>query len=119
MSKEKGYIEKSVRQYIEKKFYSIGLFTGLPAMYIAIDSLGNSKSSSALQILEKKIKFMTYKLISFIEEHNFTEFNSLVRYARKEDIVLLNLIVNKTYFFAKYLDSRRHSNNKERKYNER
>ena len=71
MSKEKGYIEKSVRQYIEKKFYSIGLFTGLPAMYIAIDSLGNSKSSSALQILEKKIKFMTYKLISFIEEHNF------------------------------------------------
>lgn len=63
-------------------------------------------------------KFLS-TVIDIIEEHNFTEFNSLVRYARKEDIVLLNLIVNKTYFFAKYLDSRRHSNNKERKYNER
>ena len=60
-------------------------------------------------------KFLS-TVIDIIEEHNFTEFNSLVRYAR---IVLLNLIVNKTYFFAKYLDSRRHSNNKERKYNER
>lgn len=63
-------------------------------------------------------KFLS-TVIDIIEEHNFTEFNSLVRYARKEDIVLLNLIVNKTYFFAKYLDSRRHSNNKEREYNER
>ncbi|MFS9123652.1 replication protein [Streptococcus salivarius] len=63
-------------------------------------------------------KFLS-TVIDIIEEHNFTEFNSLVRYARKEDIVLLNLIVNKTYFFAKYLDSRRYSNNKERKYNER
>ena len=63
-------------------------------------------------------KFLS-TVIDIIEEHNFTEFNSLVRYARKEDIVLLNLIVNKTYFFAKYLDSRRHINNKERKYNER
>lgn len=63
-------------------------------------------------------KFLS-TVIDIIEEHNFTEFNSLVRYARKEDIVLLNLIVNKTYFFAKYLDSRRHCNNKERKYNER
>ena len=63
-------------------------------------------------------KFLS-TVIDIIEEHNFTEFNSLVRYARKEDIVLLNLIVNKTYFFAKYLYSRRHSNNKERKYNER
>ncbi|EJN94424.1 replication protein [Streptococcus ratti] len=54
-------------------------------------------------------------VIDIIEEHNFTEFNNLVRYARKEDTVLLNLIVDKTYFFAKYLDSRRHSTNKERK----
>lgn len=53
-------------------------------------------------------------VIDIIEEHNFTEFNNFVRYARKEDKMLLNLIVNKTYFFAKYLDSRRHSTNKER-----
>lgn len=51
-------------------------------------------------------------VIDIIEEHNFTEFNNLVRYARVENPSLLNLIIDKTYFFAKYLDSRRHSNNK-------
>lgn len=48
-------------------------------------------------------------VIDIIEEHNFTEFNNLVRYARAENPSLLNLIINKTYFFAKYLDSRRYS----------
>lgn len=48
-------------------------------------------------------------MIDIIEEHNFTEFNNLVRYARVENPSLLNLIIDKTYFFAKYLDSRRHS----------
>ena len=48
-------------------------------------------------------------VIDIIEEHNFTEFNNLVRYARVENPSLLNLIIEKTYFFAKYLDSRRHS----------
>ena len=48
-------------------------------------------------------------VIDIIEEYNFTEFNNLVRYARKEKQELLNLIMDKTYFFAKYLDSRRHS----------
>ena len=48
-------------------------------------------------------------VIDIIEEHNFTEFNNLVRYARGENPSLLNLIINKTYFFAKYLDSRRYS----------
>ena len=47
-------------------------------------------------------------VIDIIEEHNFTEFNNLVRYARKENQQLLGLVINKTYFFAKYLDSRRH-----------
>ena len=51
-------------------------------------------------------------VIDIIEEHNFTEFNNLVRYARVENPSLLNLIIDKTYFFAKYLDSRRHSNHK-------
>lgn len=55
-------------------------------------------------------EFLTL-VINLIEEHNFTEFNSLVRYARLEDIRILNLIMNKTYFFAKYLDSRRHDLN--------
>lgn len=48
-------------------------------------------------------------VIDIIEEHNFTEFNHLVRYARTENPQFLNLIMDKTYFFAKYLDSRRHS----------
>lgn len=51
-------------------------------------------------------------VIDIIEEHNFTEFNNLVRYARVENPSLLNLIIDKTYFFAKYLDSRRHSSHK-------
>lgn len=51
-------------------------------------------------------------VIDIIEEHNFIEFNNLVRYARVENPLLLNLIINKTYFFAKYLDSRRHSYHK-------
>lgn len=48
-------------------------------------------------------------VIDMIEEHNFTEFNNLVRYARKENQQLLSLVMDKTYFFAKYLDSHRHS----------
>ena len=48
-------------------------------------------------------------VIDIIEEYNFTEFNALVIYARKENKQLLGLILDKTYFFAKYLDSRRHS----------
>ena len=48
-------------------------------------------------------------VIDIIEEHNFTECNNLVRYARKENQQLLGLVMDKTYFFAKYLDSRRHS----------
>lgn len=49
-------------------------------------------------------------VIDIIEDYNFTEFNNLVRYARDESPMLLGLIVERTYFFAKYLDSRRHSN---------
>ena len=51
-------------------------------------------------------------VIDIIEEHNFIEFNNLVRYARVENPLLLYIIINKTYFFAKYLDSRRHSSHK-------
>lgn len=50
-------------------------------------------------------------VIDTIEEHNFLEFNSLVHYARTENPKLLSLIMDKTYFFAKYLDSRRYDKN--------
>ncbi len=52
-------------------------------------------------------KFLS-NVIDIIEEYNFTEFNKLVYYARQEDYFLLSFIIDKTYFFAKYLDSRRH-----------
>ena len=48
-------------------------------------------------------------IIDLIDKKNFTEFNHLVRYAREENPTLLRLIVDKTYFFSKYLDSRRYS----------
>lgn len=51
-------------------------------------------------------------VIDMIEEHNFLEFNNLVHYVRTENPKLLSLIMDKTYFFAKYLDSRRHDKNK-------
>lgn len=62
-------------------------------------------------------KFLSL-IIDIIEEYNFTEFNNLIRYARKENLMLLDLIMNKTYFFAKYLDSKRHSRREEEEMNE-
>lgn len=55
--------------------------------------------------------FMT-EVIDVIEKNDFTEFEDLVQYARKNNQLLLSLIVERTYFFAKYLDSRRYSPNK-------
>ena len=57
-------------------------------------------------------------VIDIIEERNFTEFNNLVRYARVENPSLLNLIIGKTFFFAKYLDSRRHSSSRKESEND-
>ena len=56
------------------------------------------------------------EVIDVIEENNFTEFEDLVRYARENNYLLLLLIVELTYFFAKYLDSRRYSPNKKKYY---
>ena len=53
-------------------------------------------------------------VIDVITVNDFTEFEDLVRYARFNDISLLGLIIERTYFFTKFLDSRRHNpqNNK-------
>ena len=58
-------------------------------------------------------------VIDVIEEYNFTEFNALVIYARKENKQLLGLIMDKTYFFAKYLDSRRHDKSRKENTNDK
>ena len=47
------------------------------------------------------------EVVEIIEENDFTEFEELVWYARANHTPLLGLIIERTYFFAKYLDSRR------------
>lgn len=51
--------------------------------------------------------------IDIINEYNFTEFGSLVNYARKNEPILLKLIVQKPFFFVKLLDSLRYNKNKQ------
>ena len=53
-------------------------------------------------------------VIDVITVNDFTEFEDLVRYARFNDNSLLGLIIERTYFFTKFLDSRRYNpqNNK-------
>lgn len=66
-------------------------------------------------LLEQNLENFLSEVIDIIEESHFVEFEDLVRFARKENPLLLNLIINKTYFFAKYLDSRRFNHEKIRK----
>ncbi|KAA8713671.1 Replication protein RepB [Lactococcus garvieae subsp. garvieae] len=60
-------------------------------------------------LMEQDLENFMSEVIDIIEENHFVEFEDLVRFARKENALLLNLIINKTYFFAKYLDSRRYN----------
>ena len=53
-----------------------------------------------------------HQVVDIIEENDFTEFEELVWYARANNTNLLGLIIERTYFFAKYLDSRRYSPNR-------
>ncbi|WP_080145573.1 replication protein [Marinilactibacillus piezotolerans] len=54
------------------------------------------------------------EIIDMIEENEFVEFKDLVTYARTNNTILLALVMNKTYFFAKYLDSRRYKSERNR-----
>lgn len=49
------------------------------------------------------------EVIDTIEQNDLTEFEELVWYARDNNTALLGLIIERTYFFARYLDSRRHN----------
>lgn len=66
-------------------------------------------------LLEQNSDNFMNEVIDIIEKNNFTEFEDLVRYARENNYLLLGLIIERTYFFAKYLDSRRHNPNKHSK----
>ena len=60
-------------------------------------------------IVDNSIDDFINNVIDVIEDNDFTEFEELVWYAREYDTELLKLIFNKTFFFSKFLDSRRHS----------
>ncbi|GAW99585.1 replication protein [Secundilactobacillus mixtipabuli] len=57
-------------------------------------------------------------VIDIIEEKNFVEFMDLVNYARENNQGMLNLIVDKTYFVSKLLDSRRYDQQNKIEYEE-
>ncbi|HEP6114908.1 TPA: replication protein [Streptococcus pyogenes] len=63
-------------------------------------------------LIEMKTSDFINEVVDIIEESDFTEFEELVWYARANNINLLGLIIERTYFFAKYLDSRRHNLNR-------
>ena len=66
-------------------------------------------------LLEQNSDTFMNEVIDVIEENDFTEFEDLVRFARADNYLLLGLIIERTYFFAKYLDSRRHNPNRHKK----
>ncbi|HHT7774695.1 TPA: replication protein [Streptococcus suis] len=63
-------------------------------------------------LMEMKASDFIHEVVDIIEENDFTEFEELVWYARLNNTALLGLIIERTYFFAKYLDSRRHNPNR-------
>lgn len=49
------------------------------------------------------------EVIDLIENNDITELEDLIYFARENNYLLLNLVIDKTYFFAKFLDSRRYN----------
>ncbi|RMI77112.1 replication protein [Streptococcus iniae] len=60
-------------------------------------------------LMEQNSDEFLNEVIDIIETNDFTEFEDLVRYARNNHSLLLSLVFDKTYFFSKFLDSRRYN----------
>lgn len=60
-------------------------------------------------LMEQNSDEFLNEVIDIIEDNDFSEFEDLVRYARNNHSLLLSLIIDKTYFFSKFLDSRRYN----------
>lgn len=60
-------------------------------------------------ILENSYEDYLARAIDIINRYHFTEFSSLVNYARANDPLLLKVIILKPYFFSKLLDSLRYN----------
>lgn len=58
-------------------------------------------------LVENNSDDFMHEVVDIIEQNDFTEFEELVWYARTNHTPLLGLIIERTYFFAKFLDSRR------------
>ena len=63
-------------------------------------------------LMEMNSSDFIHEVVDIIEENDFSEFEELVWYARANNTNLLSLIIERTYFFAKYLDSRRYNQNR-------
>ena len=48
------------------------------------------------------------EVLSIIDTRNIVEFDELVKAVREENANLLELLVSKTFFFSKYIDSKRY-----------
>lgn len=66
-------------------------------------------------LIEQNSEGFLNEVIDLITEHDFTEFESLVLFARQNNSAILSLIIDKTYFFTKFLDSRRNKPRVERR----
>ena len=72
-------------------------------------------SNAVVGLIEKNFilgndhEFFLAQALDVIDTMGFVEFGSLVSYARAHDPNLLRLIMNKSYFFARLIDSKRHS----------
>lgn len=60
-------------------------------------------------LIEQASNTFLNEVIDLIEENEITEFEELVKFARKNNYLLLSLVIDKTFFFSKFLDSRRHN----------
>lgn len=60
-------------------------------------------------LIEQNSNLYLKTVIDIITDNNFTEFEDLVHFARHNDTLLLGLIIERTYFFTKFLDSRRYN----------
>lgn len=59
-------------------------------------------------LLAQQQDFFLGKVIDTIEEENIQEFGDLVIFARQNHPHLLKLVMDKAFFFSKYMDSRRY-----------
>ena len=59
-------------------------------------------------LIEQNSNLFLETVIDVITNNDFTEFEDLVHFARHNNTSLLGLIIERTYFFTRFLDSRRH-----------